>query len=106
MKLKALFVAFTIVLSTSAFAQWFQPRVNIVVLPLQVTAEVINPFLQPIVCQGQVFGQTAHGPVFNAFFIEQLLPVGTNRIAYVNTTFASPFVGGWANINCRFLPFF
>lgn len=101
MKLKALLVAFTIVLSTSAFAQWFQPRYNVLVLPLQVSAEVINPFPQPIVCHGQVFGQTVHGPVFNTYFVEQFLPMGTNRFAFVTTNPYSPFIGGWATISCR-----
>lgn len=106
MKLKALIAAFTIVLSTSAFAQWFQPRVNVIALPLQVSAEVINPFAQPIICHGQVFGQTVHGLVYNTFFVEQFLPMGSNRFAFVNTNFTSPFITGWATINCRFAPFF
>jgi hypothetical protein len=106
MKLKALLVATTIALSTSAFAQWFQPRVNVLVLPFQVTAEVINPFAQPVICNGQVFGQTAHGLVLNTFFVEQFLPMGSNRFAYVNTNIHSPFVAGWANIHCRYAPFF
>lgn len=106
MKLKALIVAFALTLTTSAFAQFFQARVNVAVLPGQVAAEVYNPFYEPIVCNGQVFGQTAAGPVFNAFFAEQILAPGTVRFAFVRTTPFNPFVGGWSQIHCRFLRWF
>jgi len=85
-----------------ASAQWFPGRINVIVLPGQVSAEVYNPFYEPIICNGQVFGQTMYGGILNAFFIEQFLPVGTNRFAYVQTTPFAPFVSGWANIHCRF----
>lgn len=102
MKFKSLILAALITVSTSANAQWFSARVNVVVLPGQVAAEVINPFYQPLICQGQVFGQTSQGPVYTTYFVEQFLPFGSNRYAYVQTTPIAPFVGGWANILCRF----
>lgn len=103
MKLKAL--ALTVVLSSftlSAWAQWFQATVQITNLPGQISAQVYNPYPQPLICNGQVFGQTYAGPVFNAFFAEQFMPAGTYRYAYVQTTSYAPFTYGWANINCRF----
>lgn len=106
MKLKALFIVLTFTVMTSAFAQVFPARVNVSVLPGQVTAEVFNPFYEPIVCSGQVFGQTVAGPVFNSFFLEQVLPAGDFRLAFVRADFRNPFVTGWANISCRFLRFF
>ncbi len=102
MKLKTSLVAILLVISSSAFAQWFSARINVVVLPGQVAAEVINPFQHPVICKGQVFGQTSRGPVYTTYFLEQFLPLGTNRYAYVQTTPNTPFVGGWANIFCRF----
>jgi hypothetical protein len=106
MKLKSFIVAVFIIFSVSAFAQWFPARVHVTVLPGQVAAQVFNPFYEPIICGGQVFGQTALGPVYNTFFIEQFLVTGEFRFAYVQTTPFAPFVNGWANINCRFARFF
>jgi hypothetical protein len=104
MKTKTLFVALTLLIGTSsAFAQFFAARVNMMVLPGQVSAEVYNPFYEPIVCNGLVYGQTALGPVFNAFFTEQIMAPGTFRYAYVMTGPLNPFVGGWSQIHCRFL---
>ena len=102
MKLKLFFVTMLITLATSAFAQFFPSNASVTVLPYQVTAQVYNPYYEPIICTGQVFGQTAAGPVFNAFFAEQFMPAGTSRVAFVVTNGFNPFVGGWANINCRF----
>lgn len=102
MKLKSLVAASLIVLTTTAFAQWFPARVNVTILPGQVAAEVFNPHYEPIICNGQVFGQTVQGAVYNTFFTEQFLPAGGYRFAYVQTTPFSPFIGGWANIHCRF----
>lgn len=102
MKLKILLTLAFLTFTASAFAQWFPGRVNVVVLPGQVAAEVMNPYYEPIICNGQVFGQTAQGPVFTTYFAEQFLPVGGFRYAYVQTTPYAPFVRGWANIQCRF----
>ncbi len=106
MKLKALVLALVITMTSSAFAQFFPAKALVTVLPGQVTAEVYNPYYEPIICNGQVFGQTAAGPVFNAFFVEQLLPAGGYRYAVVNATVFNPFLSGWANIHCRFVRLF
>jgi hypothetical protein len=106
MKLKSLLAVALFTLTTSAFAQWFPARVQVTVLPGRVTAQVFNPYYEPIICNGQVFGQTVHGPVFNAFFAQQFLPAGGYRFAFVQTTPYSPFVNGWANIQCRFARFY
>jgi hypothetical protein len=104
MKLKALvFGCLLSVFSTSAFAyHWFPGVVQYRVLPGQVAFTVFNPHFQPIICSGQVFGQTIAGPVFNAFFVEQFMPAGSHRFAFVNATPFMPFSHGWANIHCRF----
>lgn len=106
MKLKVFTVlALGMMLHSSAFAQWFAANPSVQVLPGRVTVQVYNPYYEPIICSGQVFGQTAGGPVFNAFFAEQFMPMGQSRFAFVQTTPFMPFVGGWANINCRFARF-
>lgn len=105
MKLKMIIVAAMLCVASSAFAQWFPAKVYVTVLPGQISAQVFNPFYEPIICNGQVFGQTIHGPVFNAFFAEQFLPAGGFRFAFVQTTVYSPFVTGWTNIHCRFARF-
>lgn len=103
MKLKSLIVAALMTLFTSsAFAQWFPGHVQVQVLPGQVAFQVINTNYQPIICNGQVFGQTVYGHVFTSFFAEQFLPAGGFRYAYVNAVPWAPFARGWANINCRF----
>ncbi len=102
MKLKALLVALFLTLTTSAFAQFFPARVDVVVLPQQVAAQVVNPYLQPVICNGQVFGQTFGGQIFTTYFTEQYIPAGGFRYAYVQTTALLPFATGWANIHCRF----
>lgn len=102
MKLKALIFALVLTVSSSAFAQFFLANPAVTVLPGQVSAQVYNPYYEPIICNGQVFGQTVSGPVFNAFFTEQFMPAGSYRYAVVTTNIYNPFVGGWANIHCRF----
>ncbi len=102
MKLKALVLGLFLTLSTTSFAYWFPARVDVVVLPGQVAAQVINPYLQPVICNGQVFGQTVGGQVFTTYFVEQFLPAGGFRYAYVQTTPFLPFLTGWANIHCRY----
>ena len=105
MKLKVFFVVFALTLVSSAFAQFFPARVYVTVHPGQVTAEVFNPYYEPIICNGQVFGQTAGGPLFNAFFAQQFMPAGSYRYAVVYTNGFNPFVNGWSNIQCRFARF-
>jgi hypothetical protein len=105
MKLKASLIALFLFASTSVFAQFFPAKAFVTVLPGIVTAEVYNPYYEPIICNGQVFGQTAYGAVYNAFFVEQLLPAGDYRFARVNALPMNPFVTGWTNIHCRFARF-
>lgn len=102
MKLKSLIVAAFLTLSTSAFAQWFPGVVQVSVLPGQVAFRVVNPNYRPIICSGQVFGQTIAGPVYTTYFVEQYLVPGDVRFAYVVATPFAPFATGWANIHCRF----
>ena len=106
MKLKLLFVTLALFLSTSALAQFFPARMQVFVHPAQVIAQVYNPFHQPIVCNGQLFGQTAGGPVFNTFLFDQVLPPGTVRFAQLMGNPYNPYVGGWGQIYCRFLHWF
>lgn len=105
MKLKAL-ALFSLLISSTAFAQWFPARAHVTVFPGQVAVQVFNPYYEPIICNGQVFGQTMRGPVLTSFFAEQFMPAGSYRFAYVQTTPYAPFVNGWANIHCRFARFF
>jgi hypothetical protein len=92
--------------SGSALAQYFPAQAYVTVLPGQVTVQVYNPHYEPIICNGQVFGQLATGPVLNSFFTEQFMPAGNYRFAYVHTNAFNPFVNGWANIHCRFARWF
>ena len=103
MKVKAFIAAvFFMVFSTAALAQFIPARVNVVVLSGQITAQVYNPFHRPIVCNAQVFGQTAYGPVYTAFFNQQLIYPGTDRVAYVTAFYGNPFISGYANAFCQF----
>ncbi len=102
MKLKPIITTAVLCLATSAFAQWFPARVQVTVLPGQIAVQVFNPFYEPLVCSGQVFGQTIHGPVFTTFFAEQVMQIGAARFAYVLTAPDAPFLTGWANIHCRY----
>lgn len=103
MKLKAIVFAILTAgaLNASAYP-WFPAQYQVQVLPGQVSAQIFNPHFSPIICSGQVFGQTYAGPVLTSGFIEQFLHPGTNRFAFVYTNGWAPFVGGWANLNCRF----
>ncbi len=103
MKLKTLLVlSFLAAFSSQAFAQFFPAQANVAVNSYQVTATIYNPYYEPIICNGQVFGQTYYGQVLTASLIEQYMPAGANRFAYVYTNAYAPFSTGWANINCRF----
>lgn len=102
MKLRSLLVAaFFALVTSSAFAQWFPAQVRASVLPGQVAFQVVNPTYYPMVCNGQVFGQTIYGHVFSAGFFNQLIVPGGFRYAYVNAVPYAPFSHGWANIVCR-----
>lgn len=103
MQLKVLMLISCWAVVTSAYAQFFPAQAFVRVLPVQVSAQVVNPHFQPIVCSGQVFGQTAYGITLNAHFVEQMLPPGGHRFAFVQTTPYQPFINGWSNIHCRFI---
>ncbi len=103
MKLKALVMTLALTVSASSFAYWFPATVQVSVLPGLVTAQVVNPYYQPIICAGQAFGQTSYGQVFNAYFTEQFMPAGSYRYAYVQTNVYAPFITGWSNIVCRYV---
>lgn len=106
MKLKTIvFGIFLTALSSSAFGHWFPGQAYVQVMPHQVSAQVYNPHFQPIICSGQVFGQTAYGAVMNGYFYEQYLPAGAYRFAFAYASPYSPFINGWANIQCRFAHF-
>ena len=102
MKLKSLIVVTLLCLTSSAFAQWFPARTQVTVLPQLISVQVFNPYLSPVICNGQVFGQTLSGSIYSAHFVEQYINVGGFRFAYVQTTAYSPFVNGWTNIHCRY----
>ncbi len=102
MKLKVFAFCLFTSLSTSVLAYWFAARVDVFVSPVQVVAQVVNPFPHPLVCQGQVYGQALSGQIFTTYFTEQFLPAGGYRYAYVQTNPFLPFVGGHANIHCRY----
>jgi hypothetical protein len=101
MKLKSLILVGLLAFAGPTFAQWFPAHVQVTVLPGQVSAQVFNPFFQPVICSGQVFGRVTNGQIFTTFFAEQFMPVGGYRFAFVQTTPYLPFVNGWANISCR-----
>ncbi len=103
MKLKALL--FTLIVTASFHASaynWFPAQYSVQVLPGQVSAQLYNPHFVPIICSGQVFGQTYAGPILTSGFVEHFLRPGTNRFAFVYTNAWAPFVHGWANLNCRY----
>lgn len=103
MKLKALIFSTLMSLSMAASAYyWFPAQYQVQVLPGQVSAQIFNGQPYPIVCSGQVFGQTYAGPVLTSGFFEHYLLPGANRFAFVFTNAFAPFVHGWANLNCRF----
>jgi hypothetical protein len=103
MKFKALILTSLLSFSISALAQFFPAQAYVNVLPGRVSAQVYNPYFQPIVCNGQVFGQTSYGLILNSFFYEQLLPPGSSRWAFVQTNPWQPFIHGWSNIHCRYI---
>lgn len=103
MKVKALFLVLVLGFSSTAFAQYFLANPQVSVFPAQVTAQVINTYGRPIVCNGQVFGQYATGQVATTYFAQQYILPGQFRYATVYTNaYVNPFVRGWANINCYF----
>jgi hypothetical protein len=94
----------TLIHSVSAMAWGFFP-VNpfVQIRPDVVSAQVYNPYYEPILCEGFAFGQTAYGQVFQAR-VADIIPAGQHRFAFVYTNaFTNPFRHGWAQVMCRFL---
>jgi hypothetical protein len=105
MKFKAIaLVSLLLMLTSSAFAQFFPANANVSIQPGRVNAQVYNPNYEPIFCQGYTFGRTSRGVVLNAFF-NDIIPPGQYRFAYVHTNPYDPFINGWSNINCQFRRF-
>jgi hypothetical protein len=106
MKRQALVTLALLLMTSSVLANWFPGRINVFIFPSQVRVEVYNPYNAPIICHGQVFGQTNDGLIYNAFFVEQFLRPGDFRFAYVQSHPSHYFIGGWATINCHFGRYF
>ena len=102
LKSKLILVVMVVTATLNAWA-FFPVNPMVQVTPLQVSAQVYNPYYEPIACSGQVFGRTSFGQVATAFFPQQVIPAGQFRFAYVYTNIANPFINGWGTIWCNFL---
>lgn len=68
-----------------------------------VSAQIYNPYYEPILCEGYAFGRTYSGAVIQSR-VADIIPAGAHRYAYVNTNpYLNPFVQGWAQVLCRFV---
>lgn len=103
MKFKMLVLGLVLTAATSAFAQFFPARATVLVYPGQVLAQVFNPYYEPIACRGQVVGQTYYGPILQTAFVDNFIPAGAVRTAFINAPFNNRFVAGRADIVCSFL---
>jgi hypothetical protein len=104
MNFKAKFLVGICALMTSLSAlAFFNANPSVTVLPLQITAQVYNPYYEPIACRGQVFGRTAYGQVLTSFFPQQIIPPGQVRFAYIYSNVMNPFTNGYGNVVCNFL---
>jgi hypothetical protein len=94
-------LAFTLFVSTSAMAQFLvNPLVR--VTPGLVSAEVYNPYYEPIFCEGFAQGLTFSRNILQARIADVIAP-GTFRYAYVQTNpVLNPFIDGGAHVVCRF----
>lgn len=102
MKLKTLIVAlFLVAFSSTSFAQTFGANAYVQVNSLNITAEVANPYQQPIYCSGRVIGMTYSGHTLYAY-VNTVVPAFGYRYAYVYTNAHNPFVNGWSEVVCRF----
>ncbi len=94
---------FMFVGASQAQAQFFPANPTIAVTPAVVTAQIYNPYYEPMACEGYAFGQTFYGQVAQARFVD-IVPPGAYRFATVTANpYINRFVHGWAQINCRFL---
>ncbi len=99
-RLLTLFCAFC--LSVSAFAQ-FNVNPLVTIRPDAVTAQVYNPYYEPILCEGIATGLTFSGVQLHSRVADIIAP-GQYRFAVVTTNvLVNPFVNGWAQVLCRFL---
>ncbi len=97
-----LLAALTLIFSFSAFA-FFPVNPLVQVRGNVVSAQVYNPYYEPILCEGFAFGRTYSGVVLQSR-VADIIPAGGYRFAYVHTNaFLNPFVQGWAQIHCRFV---
>lgn len=95
---------FTIIMSSSLAHAYFPVNPFMTILPATVTAQVYNPYYEPILCQGTAFGRTLRGFVFQGF-MREIVPPGQYRYVsvYVNNPYLDRFATGWANVGCMFL---
>jgi len=102
--MKSLFVACFLLLSTSAFAQYFFPvSAQVRLQPHIVSAVVSNPFYEPVECMAVAYGRLNNGQVVTAH-IRDIVPMGQVRYANVFSNIPGLFfVNGWAEAQCRFL---
>lgn len=98
----ALFVSITVA-APAAQAMFFPVNPYVQTLPATVSAQVYNPYYEPMLCQGYVYGTTLRGFTMNAYF-NSVVPAGQYRYAYVyvNNPYLDRFAHGWAQIHCRF----
>lgn len=91
-------------LSVSTAHAFFPINPFMTVVPATISAQVYNPYYEPLLCQGMAFGRTAHGLVLQGSF-RDIVPPGQYRYVtvYTNNPYFDPFVHGWANIGCMFL---
>ena len=96
-------LAFSLFVLTANAHAVFPLNPLMTIRPDAVTAQVYNPYYEPIVCEGFAFGQTYSGHVFQAR-VADIIPPGGYRYAVVSTNAVlNPFVGGWAQLLCNFL---
>lgn len=103
--LRALVIGALLTLAPQAFAQAFFP-VNplLQILPATITAQVSNPYYEPIYCEGVVFGQTLSGQILQGAMAQVVPPFQYRFVAVaVNNPYLDRFAHGWANVGCRFL---
>jgi hypothetical protein len=92
----------TLLLSFSAHA-FFPVNPIIQVRADLVSAQVYNPYYEPIFCEGFAYGQTTTGMIWNTRMASTIWP-GQSAFVFVRTNpFFQPFMNGWAQIFCRFL---
>lgn len=84
-----------------AQAQWFPANGYVTFNNVQAQVQVYNNWGRTIYCQGSVTGVTYYGQWYSYPMNTYIYP-GNYGYAYVNTTYANPFVNAWSNISCRY----